>query len=227
MGACWTVPHFYLQGEMMSVFDPDKAVAREDLCRFLSACYYEPAPEFEEVKLFESMLLAATRIDPELAERARRLGEAFAAQDLQTLLVDYTRLFLGPIEALASPYGTTWQSAPVATEDNPPLAVLDLYSAGGFEVDAGFRELPDHVAVELEFLYLLLFKKNRAQVAGKADEVASLELLQSRFLGEHLGVWITPFADAVKKGAETAFYRELAAITEQFVKMESSRLAVH
>lgn len=210
----------------MSEFEPVSAGAREDLCRFLAACYYEPALEFEEEKLFDSMLEAATRVHPDLAESARGLGKAFAAQDLQTLLVDYTRLFLGPIEALAKPYGSSWLEV-VPTEDNPPLAVLDLYSEGGFEIDDDFRELPDHVAVELEFLYLLIFNMNRAQAAGKTEEIAATELLQQRFLGEHLGAWMGPFAAAVKKGAATAFYQELAEFTERFVQMEKARLTCH
>jgi TorA maturation chaperone TorD len=205
----------------MSEFEPVRASAKEDLFRFLSACYYEPAPEFAEEKLFDSISLAATRVHPDLVEPARRLGQAFAAQDLQTLLVDYTRLFLGPIEALANPYGASWLSPPVATDDNPPPAVLDFYSAGGFEIDADFRELPDHVAVELEFLYLLTFNSNRAQADGKAEEAAAIDLLRSRFLGEHLGLWVGPFAAAVKQGAETAFYRELAELTERFLQVES------
>lgn len=211
----------------MSDYAPDEATARADLCRFLSACYYEPAPEFAEENLFHSMLVAAASIHPDLADSARRLGEAFAAQDLQTLLVDYTRLFLGPMQALASPYGSSWLSAPVQTEENPPLAVLDLYSAGGFEIDEEFRELPDHVAVELEFLYLLIFNKNQASQAGNMDDLTLTELLQRRFLGEHLGVWMGPFAAAVKAGADTAFYRELAAFTERFVRMEAGALSVH
>ncbi|OHC76163.1 MAG: hypothetical protein A3H24_14415 [Rhodoferax sp. RIFCSPLOWO2_12_FULL_60_11] len=211
----------------MSDYAPDEASARADLCRFLSACYYEPAPEFAEENLFHSMLVAAASIHPDLADSARKLGEAFAAQDLQTLLVDYTRLFLGPMQALASPYGSSWLSAPVQTEENPPLAVLDLYSAGGFEIDEEFRELPDHVAVELEFLYLLIFNKNQASQAGNMDDLTLTELLQRRFLGEHLGVWMGPFAAAVKAGADTAFYRELAALTERFVRMEAGALSVH
>ena len=143
---------------------------------------------------------------------ARRWREAFAAQDLQTLLVDYTRLFLGPIDALARPYGSSWLGAPVETEDNPPPAVLDLYSEGGFDIDDEFQELPDHVAVELEFLYLLAFTQNQARQAGDSDALAASEALQQRFLDEHLGAWIGPFAAAVKSGAETPFYRELAAL---------------
>lgn len=211
----------------MSDHAPDQATARADLCRFLSACFYEPAQEFAEEHLFDSMWVAAGRIDPVLAEHARKLGEAFAAQDLQTLLVDYTRLFLGPLQPLASPYGTSWLGAPAPTEDTPPLAVLDLYSAGGFEIDETFRELPDHVAVELEFLYLLIFNKNQASEAGNMDDLTLTELLQRRFLGEHLGAWIGPFAAAVKAGAETDFYRELADFTERFVRLEAGSPAVH
>lgn len=211
----------------MSDYAPDEATAREDLCRFLSACYYEPAPEFAEEKLFDSMRVAASRLHPDLAEHARRLGEAFAAHDLQTLLVDYTRLFLGPVQALARPYGSVWLSQQPNPTPDSATDLLDLYREGGFEIDEAFQELPDHVAVELEFLYLLNFTQNQARAAGRMDEVATSALLLRRLLGEHLGAWISPFAAAVKAGAETAFYRELAEFTEHFVRMESDSHTAH
>lgn len=211
----------------MSEYAPDEATARADLCRFLSACYYEPAPEFAQEKLFDSMLIAASRVDPGLATCARKLGEAFAAQNLQTLLVDYTRLFLGPGQALAKPYGSSWLDTPVQADDNPPPAVLDLYAQAGFEIDQEFADLPDHVAVELEFLYLLIFNRNQASLTGELDALSATVLLQQRFLSEHLGAWIGPFAAAVTAGADTAFYRELAQFTERFVRLESGAATVH
>ena len=207
----------------MPGIDPDTAGAREDLCRYLAGCYYEPGPEFAEERLFDSMLAAAIRIDPDLAEHARRLGEAFAAQDLQTLLVDYTRLFLGPVQTLARPYGSVWLSGESALMQDSSMAVLELYGQGGFEIDEAFRELPDHVAVELEFLYLLIFNLNRARREGDADAASATAALQQRFLAQHLGAWIGPFCAAVQAGAETAFYRELGAFTERFVRMEEAR----
>ncbi|HEY0847945.1 MAG TPA: molecular chaperone TorD family protein [Noviherbaspirillum sp.] len=209
----------------MSEYDPDEATAREDLCRFLSACFYEPCIEFAEENLFGSMLTAAARLHPDLADHARKLGAAFAAQDLQTLLVDYTRLFLGPVQALAKPYGSCWLSAPAQGENDPSLAVLDLYSAGGFEIAEEFRELPDQVAVELEFLYLLTFTRNEAQRAGQVDELSVAEQIERRFLNEHLGIWIGPFAAAIKSSAETAFYRQLAELTERFIRMEEAGIS--
>ena len=208
-------------------YAPDEPTARQDLCRFLSACYYEPGVEFAEERLFDSMRIAATQLSPDLADHARKLGDAFAAQDLQTLLVDYTRLFLGPVETLAQPHGAAWLDAPLQTENNPPPAVLELYREGGFDIDPEFMELPEHVAVELEFLYVLAFNKNQANRSGQLDAVATIDRLRQRFLNEHLGAWIGPFAAAVAKGAETAFYRELAAFTERFVQLQSNSPTVH
>ena len=211
----------------MSDYDPDEATAREDLCRFLSACYCEPAPEFAQENLFDSMRVAASRLDPVLAEHARRLGEAFDAQDLQTLLVDYTRLFLGPMEMLARPYESAWMAASAPTDEHPAPEVLALYSEFGFEVDAEVMESPDHVAVELEFLYLLMFTLRQSTRAGDEDKLAATEQILRRFMDQHLGVWLGPFCAAVAAGAQTAFYRELAAFTNRFVRMVPVSAAVH
>jgi TorA maturation chaperone TorD len=210
---------------MMPEHDPDKASARADLCRFLSACYYEPDPAFAEERLFGSMLDAAERIaDPQLADLARKLGQSFASQDLQTLLLDYTRLFLGPVQPLARPHGSYWLTGETTLMQDSTMAVLDLYQEGGFELDDEFREVPDHVAVELEFLYLLTFKRNEALRGGLPDVLAKWEQLEKIFVARHLGAWIGPFAAAVKAGAETGFYRQLAELTERFVRTEEARL---
>jgi TorA maturation chaperone TorD len=203
----------------MTAFDPDAASAREDLCRFLAACYYEPCPEFSEERLFDSLLGAAQRVDPALAEIALKLGPGFEAQSLEELLVDYTRLFLGPIEQLARPYGSSWLTGEKSPTQDPTMAVRELYEQGGFDIDAGFQEVPDHVAVELEFLYLLIFKQIAAHRAGRESELASLQALQSQFLSQHLGAWIAPFAAAMAAHAQTSFYRDLAELTERFVRL--------
>lgn len=211
----------------MSQYQPEQASAREDLCRFLAACFYEPAHEFAQERLFDSMSEAAQRIDPDLAARARALGEAFAAQNLSTLLLDYSRLFLGPVRPLAQPYGSVWLSGRTGLMQDSTMALLALYEQGGFAIDDDFCDLPDHVAVELEFLYLLIFTRNQALKAANTQDQSAGELLQKQFLAEHLGAWIGPFAAAVKAGAETAFYRELAEFAERFVRMEAGTLTVH
>lgn len=190
--------------------------ARADLSRFLSACYYEPAPEFEEEKLFDSMVEAAAAVNPELARLAERLRSEFRRAPLQKLLVDYTRLFLGPNGALALPYGSAWLTGEKTLMQDSTMALVELYETGGFEICDDFRELPDHVAVELELLYLLLYR----ECAGCGSEEAAQ--LRRRLLNEHLGRWIPAFTAAVRQGATSGFYRTLADLTEHFIHVEAT-----
>jgi len=94
----------------------------------------------------------------------------------------------------------------------------------GFE---GNVHRSDLASLRLEFLYLLIFGQNQARREGAADELASMTALAQRFLAEHLGAWVGPFTKAVSAGAETAFYRELGAFTDRFVRMEAANLASH
>jgi len=207
----------------MAEFDPDRATAREDLCRFLAACYYEPDAELGEERLFDSMLTAARRLDPELAESARKLGEAFAAQDMKALALDYERLFVGPGQPLATPHGSHWLAGGGPDAEESMAALLALYQEGGFEIEEGTAQAPDHVALELEFLYRLTAKQNEARQAGWDEEVLrAWQHLQGLFLGSHLGAWIGRFSAAVKSAAKTPFYRELAELTERFVRIEAA-----
>jgi len=205
----------------MQDYDHAKGAARADLCRLLAACYYQPGPEFAEEKVFDSMHDAATRIHPDLAEHARRLGEAFSAERPESLLVDYTRLFLAPNKVIASPYGSVWMSGENTLMQDSTMAVLEFYHEGGFDMDEQFRELPDHIAAELEFLYLLIFRQNEGHRMGEPEALKTTTSLKKRFLEEQLGLWIGPFTAAVKAGAQGGFYYELAELTHRFVKMEA------
>jgi putative dimethyl sulfoxide reductase chaperone len=210
----------------MTEHDPRQAIAQEDMCRFLAACYCQPSDDFAAERLFDSIRDAATRIDPELGRLAAGLGEAFDPQDLQTLLVDYARLFLGPGEALARPYGSFWLSGDKTVMQDSTMTLLELCRESGFDLDGGFRDVPDHVAVEFELLYLLTFARNQAIEAGRIEQAEASEQREQRLLTEHLGAWIDRFTAAVRSGAQTPFYRRLAGLTERFVQLRRDRLGL-
>ena len=206
----------------MSDYDLDKGTARENLCRLLAACYYEPGPEFAEEKVFVSMLEAASRVHPQLAPYAKRLGADYAAEGHDALLLDYTRLFLGPNHIVAQPYGSVWLEGGTVMGEST-MAAQKLYEEGGFDISEEFREVPDHIAVELEFLYLLIYRENEAHRNGEHDARETKTALRKRFLDEHLGRWIGPFTSAVIAGAQSSYYRQLAGLTDRFIHMESGQ----
>ena len=193
---------------------------RADLCRFLAACYYEPTQLFVDEKLFDSMAAAAAGISAELAASARRLGELFSSERLEELLLDYSRLFLGPNNILAQPYGSVWLDREKKLMQDSTVQVLELYKEGGFELSEDFRELPDHIAAELEFLYLLIYREGEAQASSDHAKAGKARQLRQRFLREHLGRWIGPFTQAMQQGAESGFYAELATVTREFLEIE-------
>lgn len=203
----------------MSGYEQDRAIAREDLCRFLAACHCEPGPEFREEKLFASMTRAATCLHPGLAVHARKLEATFSEEGPE-LLPDYARLFLGPPQPLAAPYGSVWLEDEKRVMGESTFAATELYAELGFELDEDFHEPPDHVVAELEFLYLIIFRENEARRAGDTEALQKASNLKRRFLDQHLARWLKPFAAAVRNGAQTTFYPELAELTVCFVEME-------
>lgn len=197
------------------------ALAREDLCRLLAACYYEPEPAFVAEGLFDNLLAAAQLVDESFVPHAQALGATFRATEPQALLLDYTRLFLGPMDILAKPYGSVWLDQEKTLMNDSTLALLELYKEAGFEMDEEFRELPDHIAAELEFLYLLIFRENEALRTGDTAKFKQARNLKQRFLTQHLSCWIGPFTDAMRGHAQTDFYRQLADLTEKVVNKET------
>lgn len=191
-------------------------MARADVYRLLSACFYEPEEAFVEEDIFGQLKTALTTLAPDRVDEAAAMNDAFRNVEAETLMLDYTRLFLGPFNILAKPYGSIYLDGETVVMGDSTIKVLDFYREGGFEIADDFREVPDHVALELEFLYLLTLR------LSTDAEVASLK---RRFLEEHLGQWVVEFADAMRNGAGTDFYKQLAHMTQRVVLEDLSELA--
>jgi TorA maturation chaperone TorD len=58
------------------------------------------------------------------------------------------------------------------------------------------------------------------QSAGDSADAA--RALRRRLLAEHLGRSTPPFTAAMRAGAQTAFYRELATLTALFIEREDA-----
>ena len=202
----------------MSTFYQDRNFAKADVYRLLSACYYQPEAAFLDENVFGQLAIALTIAASPSAPEGSRLGDDFRSAGVETLLLDYSRLFLGPFGVLAKPYGSIYLDSGKQVMDASTIAACELYQEGGFDVDESFREAPDHVAVELEFLYLLTHRIATASASGDMAERDRLAAVKRRFLDGHLGQWVGSFADNVEQGAETAFYRRLASLTCNFVR---------
>lgn len=137
------------------------------------------------------------------------------------LEVDYNRLFVGPASLLAPPYESYYASdaegkgfGRLRTAEE--RAVVAAYRESGYEVPGFFTDLPDHIAVELEFLSLLAGNEACAWGSGDVDEAEGTKCAQANFIERHTSTWVARFAECVERGARTALYPAAAQIAAMF-----------
>ena len=198
--------------------DAATVAAIADVYRLLSACFYQPEEAFREENIFNQLADALGACAPQMQGKATLLGVGFREKTVEELLLDYSRLFLGPFEILAKPYGSVYLDGEKVVMGDSTVNALACYQQGGFSPADDFKEMPDHIAIELEFLYLLCFREAQALAENNAAAAAKNNAIRREFLQNHLGRWAAPFAGNIREGASSNFYRVLAELFETFIE---------
>ncbi len=68
--------------------------------------------------------------------------------------------------------------------------------------------------------WLTCHEKDAWTVDDKETAIHCLEF-EKKFIDEHLSQWVPIFCDKVKEETRTAFYREMAELTRQFIDFDS------
>lgn len=190
---------------------------RGDSFRLLAACFYQPQRDMFQEGLLHDLAESLKELCPGAADYAEEMIKLLQVYSDEELLVDYSKLFVGPAELLAAPYGSVYLEKERRLMGDSTMAVIDFYKSRGLVMDTDFKEVPDHIAVELEFMYYLVFKEIEAIEAKKMEEaVAALES-QEIFMTGFLRPWADKFADKMTEGAETGFYKALAGCLSAFL----------
>jgi len=134
-----------------------------------------------------------------------------AEDDLEELLWEYTRLFIGPYKLPCPPWESVYTSPKRLMMQDAADQVLQLYRDAGVNLDTP-DIMPDHIGAELNFLALLL-RKSQSEAAGE-DRIT---ILIDHILKDHLLKWLPDFTRDMENAAETLFYRSLARATRNLV----------
>ncbi|MBI3326388.1 MAG: molecular chaperone TorD family protein [Nitrospinae bacterium] len=152
------------------------------------------------------------------------LEQRDVAEALVELEAEYNRLFVGPMPPLAHPYESVYRSAEALVMGDCALDVLRVYAQAGVVLSAGYKDLPDHVAVELEYMALLCQRAEVARAAGLATVVDALRQAAWTFLEHHLRRWLPQFCRRVLLGATSPYYRQWALLADLFTRAEVCRM---
>lgn len=198
--------------------------AREDIYRLLAACYYSPSKALIEEDCCGSLAALLKGLAPQASEQAAEAARLLTKTTIEALLVEHSRLFLGPFKLVAPPYGSVWLDDQKTVMGDSTQKVAAFYHKCGLHLADDFHELPDHFAVELEFLSYLAFKQREAATAGDSAEVKRLKDLQHEFLDSFLLPWLKQFTYAVINDGEAPFYVAIARCTAAFVATDAVNL---
>lgn len=90
--------------------------------------------------------------------------------------------------------------------------VAGFYAAFGVQIADSFRDLPDHLSMELEFVSYLYAKEAYALEQGWKGRANECRAARRQFLREHLARWLPAFAGRAAQHARLRFYPAAAAL---------------
>lgn len=190
---------------------------RRDVYKLLSDCYH--LPDEQLLENLNSLDINRGQILLNLAEHRPDTS------DIDSLIVDYSRLFVGPYQILALPYGSMYMEDKSRIMGDSSIEVKKMYAEEG--LDICLKEVPDHIALELEFMYYLVFRQTQAIRMAEYGMAAGYRNKQKVFLETHLGQWVFEFTRNMAEHAQTGFYKNLAEITNSFIRIELENLFIN
>ncbi|MEK6672338.1 MAG: molecular chaperone TorD family protein [Nitrospirota bacterium] len=186
----------------------------------LSELFKEPTQEFADdvasgrlLRFFEDHFLVLG-LDLPLIERLSKGGDAYSR-----LKDEYRRLFLGPMPPYLVPVESVYKkwandpecSLPLAGAKgylmgDPAIDMIKRYQAHGIVIPDKYSSMPDHIALELEYMSFLCNNEYEEE--------------QRDFIHSHLD-WIDDLKDDIYKTGQSGFYTTAIHITSAFVSFSS------
>lgn len=166
-----------------------------------------------------------------LSALGANLGDEFFTRKdediIEDLAVEYTRLFMGPgphippyesvhHERNGGDWGSLWGASTVE--------VKKFIETSGLHYKEDYKELPDHISVELEFMQKVIERERDAWEEGDRDKALYCLKMEKMFIDDHLIKWVPQFCGKVVSEAELTFYREMAKITGNFIEFEKENI---
>lgn len=204
----------------MSIKDEKELiVSLEFAYRLLSASLYQPSSEWLEADLYGNLKGALGVIAPSATGRADTMEGSLRTLGETELSVVYARLFVGPFSLGAPPYGSFYLEPEKKVMGETTVAVQQFYREAGLSLDKEFTEMPDHIAVELEFLSYLLQKALAAMEEGGEAAFTYWTEKRKSFLQRFFVGWYGEFCVALRH-SESDFYMALADCIEVVVQRD-------
>ena len=221
---------YYLNPHLNDIGDPMHSISAldhthqtallEGVAR-LSRFYWGPDADFSRdllrgifLKPFEALKPMVSYEPSGILEELKAINASFTSEDeiFEYLEQAYVRLFINSREGIIAPlYASCYAAGSAPGEDAPlmgppAVAMKERFESKGLSLGNHIHEPPDHLSIELEYLYFLLEK-------GFSDDDAALKDEAVSFAAEIMLPWVGKFHERlVAVETEKRFYQLTTAI---------------
>lgn len=170
----------------------------------LLSSIYLCKPSREAIESWRALFAEDTTIFLQDLKNAIDKIDTSSNRELEDLLWEYTRLFIGPYRLPCPPWESVYTSPKKLMMQEAAAEVQNIYRATGLTINTS-DIMPDHIGTELNFLSIL-FQRINTVVGGTNDYIKIAE----KFLNEHLMKWVPRFTRDMEEAADVLFYKALA-----------------
>ncbi len=182
--------------------------------KLITALLCEPEEEITPaVELYRQLFESVESIDRKLTPIVDELKAASNAGQTK-LLVEYARLFIGPFKLPAPPYASCYLGSKHLHNEVTDW-VRNFYEQSGLEFDYTIMDMPDHIAVETEFLHFLLARSYTARQKHDFRQSEVYMKNYSIFFEGHHKKWVPVFIGEVLKSTDEPFYEILFKLIDK------------
>lgn len=185
----------------------------------LTALLCQPTEELiSNPKILETLKSSFEVVCPDCVKNVEQMQLEIKKYSQLNLLVEYTRLFIGPFGTLVPPYSSLYFGSNKSLMSGETVWVINFYESVGLSFDLEtVKDAPDHVAVETEFMYYLIFSEIKELEAGNLDQAQQLWNSQREFFLKHYKQWLPKFCKKIMEHTTNDYYKALATCIAKFV----------
>jgi putative dimethyl sulfoxide reductase chaperone len=168
-------------------------------------------PTGEALASWQQLLKDEPLVEAEDLRKALDAVDLDSEQELEDLLWEYTRLFIGPNHLPCPPFESVYTSPQRLVMQDAYDQVRKIYRGIGVEIGSA-DVMPDHIGAELNFLAVVFLS-----MESEPDKYSYYATLAEKFLTGHLRNWVPRFTADMAEASATVFYKTLAQITQKAV----------
>lgn len=133
----------------------------------------------------------------------------------EAIIKEHFRLFFGGQEEPIPLFGSWWIDGGF---DGPSTQmVFEVYEQHELTPHEDIQWLPDHISIELEFLYSLAVREEQAREAGEIATALANATAQLEFLRQFVYPWVSPLCQRAVQQTQEEFFRLFCQLLQGMV----------